>query len=210
MSEQYGPPLKQFNLLGASELRAGRAIITLIAVSAVLAVVIVVLINMNRSLQETNRILQSERIMYGFPNADGVFISERQIPQRHIIAFVAVFLDNYYNFTPQSARTNAEESLRMMSPRLRALKEDELKIVANQSVEQQITQVFTKSSPYQVEVSPQGYIVSFKAERNRATLNQVFRKTKYNVKILIKPVKPSKYYEWAVVADDFDIQEISD
>ncbi|EMU5674515.1 hypothetical protein WN415_002481 [Pseudomonas aeruginosa] len=208
MSEQYGAPLKYFNLLGASDLRAGRAIITLIAISAVFAVVIAVLVGMNRELQETNRRLQSERIMYGFPNSEGIFISERQIPQRHIIAFVAVFLDNYYNFTPVSARTNAEEALRMMSPRLRALKEDSLKIVANQSVEQQITQVFTKSSPYQVEVTPQGYVVSFTAERHRATLNRVFNKAKYNVKILIKPVKPSKFYEWAVVADDFDIQEI--
>ncbi|WP_322510355.1 hypothetical protein URF95_32700 (plasmid) [Pseudomonas aeruginosa] len=208
MSEQYGAPLKYFNLLGASDLRAGRAIITLIAISAVFAVVIAVLVGMNRELQETNRRLQSERIMYGFPNSEGIFISERQIPQRHIIAFVAVFLDNYYNFTPLSARTNAEEALRMMSPRLRALKEDSLKIVANQSVEQQITQVFTISSPYQVEVTPQGYVVSFTAERHRATLNRVFNKAKYNVKILIKPVKPSKFYEWAVVADDFDIQEI--
>lgn len=208
MSEQYGAPLKYFNLLGASDLRAGRAIITLIAISAVFAVVIAVLVGMNRELQETNRRLQSERIMYGFPNSEGIFISERQIPQRHIIAFVAVFLDNYYNFTPLSARTNAEEALRMMSPRLRALKEDSLKIVANQSVEQQITQVFTKSSPYQVEFTPQGYVVSFTAERHRATLNRVFNKAKYNVKILIKPVKPSKFYEWAVVADDFDIQEI--
>nr|WP_320448053.1 hypothetical protein [Pseudomonas aeruginosa]WPB12910.1 hypothetical protein XM8_contig2_00476 [Pseudomonas aeruginosa] len=208
MSEQYGAPLKYFNLLGASDLRAGRAIITLIAISAVFAVVIAVLVGMNRELQETNRRLQSERIMYGFPNSEGIFISERQIPQRHIIAFVAVFLDNYYNFTPLSARTNAEKALRMMSPRLRALKEDSLKIVANQSVEQQITQVFTKSSPYQVEVTPQGYVVSFTAERHRATLNRVFNKAKYNVKILIKPVKPSKFYEWAVVADDFDIQEI--
>lgn len=208
MSEQYGAPLKYFNLLGASDLRAGRAIITLIAISAVFAVVIAVLVGMNRELQETNRRLQSERIMYGFPNSEGIFISERQIPQRHIVAFVAVFLDNYYNFTPLSARTNAEEALRMMSPRLRALKEDSLKIVANQSVEQQITQVFTKSSPYQVEVTPQGYVVSFTAERHRATLNRVFNKAKYNVKILIKPVKPSKFYEWAVVADDFDIQEI--
>ena len=173
MSEQYGAPLKYFNLLGASDLRAGRAIITLIAISAVFAVVIAVLVGMNRELQETNRRLQSERIMYGFPNSEGIFISERQIPQRHIIAFVAVFLDNYYNFTPLSARTNAEEALRMMSPRLRALKEDSLKIVANQSVEQQITQVFTKSSPYQVEVTPQGYVVSFTAERHRATLNRV-------------------------------------
>lgn len=208
MSEQYGAPLKYFNLLGASDLRAGRAIITLIAISAVFAVVIAVLVGMNRELQETNRRLQSERIMYGFPNSEGIFISERQIPQRHIIAFVAVFLDNYYNFTPRSAQTNAEEALRMMSPRLRALKEDSLKIVANQSVEQQITQVFTKSSPYQVEVTPQGYVVSFTAERHRATLNRVFNKAKYNVKILIKPVKPSKFYEWAVVADAFDIQEI--
>lgn len=209
MSEQYGAPLKYFNLLGASDLRAGRAIIALIAVAAVFAVVIAVLVKMNVALQETNRKLQSERIMYGFPNAEGVFISERQIPKRHIIAFVSVFLDNYYNFTPQSASTNAEEALRMMSPKLRALSEDSLRIVANQSVEQQITQVFTKSSPYQVEVTSQGYVVSFTAERHRATVKQVYNRAKYNVKILIKPVKPSKYYEWAVVADAFDIQEIA-
>lgn len=209
MPKRYNPPLKYFNLLGAAELRQSRLMVAFVAVSIVLSVVVFSMLKMNSSMQETNRTLQNTRVMYGFPNAEGVFVSEQQIPERHLVAFITVFLDNYYNFTPESAPTNAEEALRMMSTRLRAVQGDNLKIVALQSVEQQITQVFTKASPYKVEMQPDlGYIVSFIGERHRATLNRTFDKKKYSIKVLIKPVKPSKHFEWAVVVDDFMIQEI--
>lgn len=208
MSNKYSPPLKYFNLLGAAELRQSRIMVASVLVSVVLAFVVFALIRMNTELQETNRLLQEQRVMYGFPNAEGVFVSERKIPERHIKAFVTTFLDNYYNFTPESSFSNAEEALRMMSTRLRAVQEENLKIIAGQSREQQITQVFTKASPLTVEVDPSlGYIVSFTGERHRATLNRVFDKKKFKVKILIKPVKLSKHFEWAVVVDDFHIQE---
>lgn len=210
MSEQkYSPPLKYFNLLGASELRQGRLMVAFVVIVLVMVVVVANLVRMNVALQETNRQLQSDRVMIGYPNAEGVFISEKSIPERHIVAFVTTFLDNYYNFTPQSSTTNAQEALRMMSSRLRAAQEEGLKIVARQSVEQQITQVFAKSSAFKVEMQPNlGYVVSFTGERHRATMGTSYKKTTYEVKILIKPVKPSKYYEWAVVVDDFMIQEI--
>jgi hypothetical protein len=208
-AKKYSPPLKYFNLLGASELRQGRLMVAFVVVTIVLVAVVYSLVRMNTELQETNRILQDSRVMIGYPNSEGVFVSEKMIPDRHIIAFVTTFLDNYYNFTPDSATTNAEEALRMMSSRLRSAQEEGLKIVANQSIEQQITQVFAKSSQFKIEMQPNlGYIVSFTGERHRATMGNSYKKTKYQIKILIKPVKPSKYYEWAVVVDDFMIQEI--
>jgi hypothetical protein len=210
MSEhKYNPPLRYFNLLGASELRQGRLMVAFVVIVVVLVVVIYNLATINIGLQETIRELQDKRVMIGYPNAEGVFISEKQVPERHIVAFVTTFLDNYYNFTPESATDNAEEALRMMSPRLRAAQEEGLKIVARQSIEQQITQVFAKSSPLKVELQPNlGYVVSFTGERHRATMGTSYRKNKYQIKILIKPVKPSKHFEWAVVVDDFMIQEI--
>ena len=96
-----------------------------------------------------------------------------------------------------------------MSPRFRAVQEETLKLVAKQSSEQQITQVFVRTSPYKIETTPQGYIVTFQALRYRATLNTVFGKAKFNVRILMKPVKQSKYFEWAIVADDLQTQEIA-
>lgn len=208
-AKKYSPPLKYFNLLGASELRQGRLMVAFIVIVVVMVAVVYKLISMNAELQQTNRQLQDSRVMIGYPNSEGVFISEKTIPDRHIIAFVTTFLDNYYNFTPDSATTNAEEALRMMSSRLRSAQEENLKIVARQSIEQQITQVFAKSSPIKVEMQPNlGYVVSFTGERHRATMGTSYKKTKYQIKILIKPVKPSKYYDWAVVVDDFMIQEI--
>ncbi|MBM5458791.1 hypothetical protein H8F21_14580 [Pseudomonas sp. P66] len=209
MSEKYGVPLRYFNLLGRGELSSNRISVAFIAVSLVLSAVIAFLINVNIELQRTNVELQGKRVMYGYPNAEGIFISENEIPERHIAAFTAVFLDNFYNFTPESSFTNANEALRLMSPRLRAVQEEPLKLVAKQSAQQQITQVFVRTSPYKYETSPQGYIVSFQAQRYRATLNTVFGKAKFNVKILLKPVKPSKHFEWAIVADDMQTQEIT-
>lgn len=209
MSDKYGVPLQYFNLLGRGELRSSRISVAFIAVSVVLTGVIAFLINWNIQLQNTNVELQGQRVMYGYPNADGVFVSEKQIPERHIVAFVSVFLDNFYNFTPESSFTNANEAMRLMSSRFRAVQEETLKVVAKQSAQQQITQVFVRTTPYKVEVSPQGYIVSFQASRYRATLNTVFGKSKFNVRILLKPVKPSKHFEWAIVADDLQTQEIT-
>lgn len=119
---------------------------------------------MNTELQRTNLELQGQRVMYGYPNADGVFVSENAIPERHLISFVSVFLDNFYNFTPESSFTNANEAMRLMSSRLRAVQEDTLKIVAKQSAEQQITQVFVRTSPYKIETTPQG--ISFLSKRS--------------------------------------------
>lgn len=211
MSENYGVPLKFFNLLGKGELRSGRIIVAFIAVTILLCAVIKIQADQNEKLQTANLELQSQRIMYGFPNGEGVFISQSKIPDSHIVAFVAVFLDNAFNFTPESAFTNANEAMRLMSPRLRALQEDNLKITAKQSEEQQITQVFVRTSPYKIEYDASiGYVVSFQASRYRATLNTIFGRKKYNVKILIKPVKVSKHFDWAVVADDMQQQEIAE
>ncbi|QHF00449.1 hypothetical protein LCG56_29095 (plasmid) [Pseudomonas cannabina pv. alisalensis] len=209
MSDKYGVPLGYFNLLGRGELRASRINVAFIAVTVILTGVIVYLINWNNHLQAVNVELQGQRVMYGYPNAEGVFVSENEVPERHIIAFTSVFLDNFYNFTPDSSFSNANEALRLMSPRFRAVQEETLKLVAKQSSEQQITQVFVRTSPYKIETTPQGYIVTFQALRYRATLNTVFGKAKFNVRILMKPVKQSKYFEWAIVADDLQTQEIA-
>ena len=209
MNDKYNVPLKYFNLLGSGELRSGRIIVAFIAMTVVLAGVIFVQVKENIALQEANTTLQSQRVMYGFPNSEGVFVSATQIPEHHIIAFTSIFLENFYNFTPESALANANASMRMMSPRLRALQEDYLRSTAKQSEEQQIQQVFVRTTPYKVEVDPNGYVVSFQASRYRATLNTVFNRGKFNVKILVKAVRPSKYFEWAVVADDLQMQEIT-
>lgn len=202
-------PLKFFNLIGASELRASRAVIALIAVVVVMSVVIFFLIKVIADMQETNRSIQNQRVMYGFPNTEGVFVSAQQIPENHIKGFTSVFVDNFFNYTPESSETNATEALRMMSSRLRALQEEKLKSLSRQAYEQQITQVFAKTGDYKIEpYKDLGYLVTFPAKRHRVTLNDVFNKKSYIVKLLIKPVKPSKHFEWAIVVDDFEIEEI--
>jgi hypothetical protein len=202
-------PLKFFNLIGSSELRASRLVIGFIAVTVVLTVVIALLIKLLGDMQQTVRTLESERVMYGFPNSEGVFVSSKQIPDAHIKGFISVFTDNFFNYTPESVESNATEALRMMSTRLRSLQEDKLRTVAKSVYEQQITQVFSKTAEYKVEQwKDYGYIVSFPAKRHRVVLNDVFSKSSYVVKILIKPVKPSKHFEWAIVVDDFQIEEI--
>lgn len=206
---KYGPPLKLFNILGASELRQSKLMVVLLFVLVVQGCVIGLLISMTNNLQKVNEKLANERIMYGFPNAEGVFVSEKQIPQRHIEGFVTWFNDNFYNFTPVSANDNVNEALRLMSSSLRVKQEENMRTLARQSKEQEITQVFARETPYTIEFEPgKGYLVSFRGVRVRATLNRVFSKKTYDIKLLIKPVKPSAHFEWAVVVDDFWVQEI--
>ncbi len=206
---KYGPPIKLFNILGASELRQSRIMVVLLFIVAAAAAIIAFMVFQVVELQRANTQLSADRVMYGYPNAEGVFVSEKVIPRRHVEGFVSWYVQNYYNFTPDSAESNATEALRIMSPKLRVKQEPALKTLARQSIEQEITQVFAPESSYKIEYKPgTGYIVSFKGTRIRATLDRVFSQRQYDVKLLLKPVKPSAHFEWALVVDDFIAQEI--
>lgn len=205
----YGPPLKQFNLLGKSEMRQGKLMVVLLFVVMAAATVIAFLVFQNVALIKSNTQLSEERVMYGFPSAEGVFVSSKSIPRTHIEGFVTWYIQNYYNFTPESAEANATEALRIMSPKLRISQEQQLKTIARQSIEQEITQVFAPETKYTIEEKPGvGYIVSFRGQRIRATLNRVSNSRKYDVKLLLRTIKPSAHFDWALVVDDFIAQEI--
>ena len=205
----YGPPLKQFNLLGTSELRQGKMMVILLGVIAATVAIIGFLVFQLAALTRANTILSEERIMYGFPSAEGVFVSSKLIPRTHIEGFVTWYSQNYYNFTPESAEANATEALRIMSPKLRVSQEQPLKSLARQSIEQEITQVFAPETRYTIEQKPGvGYIVSFRGQRIRATMNKVYNSRKYDVKLLLRTIKPSAHFDWALVVDDFIAQEI--
>ena len=198
-----------FNILGPSELRSNRLMVVLLFVILAMGAVVGFMIHQNVELTKANTRLSEDRVMQGYPNAEGVFVSEKVIPRRHVEGFVTWYIQNYYNFTPESAEANATEALRLMSPSLRIKQELSLKTLARQSIEQEITQVFATTTKYTIEHKPgQGYIVSFQGQRIRATMNSVFRKQKYDVKLLIKAVKPSAHFEWALVVDDSITQEI--
>ena len=205
----YGPPLKQFNLLGTSELRQGKMMVILLGVIAATVAIIGFLVFQLAALTRANTILSEERIMYGFPSAEGVFVSSKVIPRTPIEGFVTWYIQNYYNFTPESAEANATEALRIMSPKLRVSQEQPLKSLARQSIEQEITQVFAPETRYTIEQKPGvGYIVSFRGQRIRATMNKVYNSRKYDVKLLLRTIKPSAHFDWALVVDDFIAQEI--
>ena len=202
-------PLKLFNVMGASELRHNRTLIVVIAISVILSIVIAAQYKIIGEQTVTIRELQHSRVMFGFPNSEGVFVSSQVIPENHIKGFATTFIDNFFNYTPESAATNATEALRMMSSRLRALQEEKIQTTAKAAYEQQITQVFTKSGPYKIEpYKDQGYLVTFPAKRHRVVMNSVFNQKKYVIKLLLKPVKPSAHYQWALVLDDFQIEEV--
>lgn len=206
---KYGPPLKQFNLLGTSELRQGKLMVALLFVIVAALAIIGFLVTQNVALIRANAQLSEDREMYGFPNAEGVFVSSKVIPRTHIEGFVTWYIQNYYNFTPESAEANATEALRIMSPKLRISQEPKLKTLARQSIEQEITQVFAPETKYTIEEKPGvGYIISFRGQRIRATLNKVYNTRKYDVKLLLRTIKPSAHFDWALVVDDFIAQEI--
>lgn len=74
-------PLKLFNVMGASELRHNRALIIVIAISVILGIVIAALAKIISDQNVTIRLLQDSRVMYGFPNSEGVFGVVRRNPR---------------------------------------------------------------------------------------------------------------------------------
>ena len=132
-----------------------------------------------------------------------------KIPVAHLNAFTSTFLENFYKFTPETAQANANAALRLMSPRLKGLEEQSKISLAKQSKEQEVSQAFRRETPFTYEQHANGYSVSFETCRYRTTLNTIFSRQRYRVQVLLTPVNPSNGFEWAVVADDLQVQEIT-
>lgn len=132
-----------------------------------------------------------------------------KIPVAHLTAFTSTFLENFYKFTPETAQANASAALRLMSSRLKGLKEQSMLSLVKQSDEQEVSQAFYRDTPFTYTQNANGYMVSFEACRYRTTLNTIFFKQRYRVHVLLMPAIPSNGFEWDVVADDLQVLEIT-
>lgn len=98
------------------EMGAFRTTVVAVGVIALLAAALLAVLWSNHEKDVLNRQLAKERVMIGFQDERGVFISSAVLPERIIVRFARSFVSNFYNFSPYAVVENLEEARRFMSP----------------------------------------------------------------------------------------------
>lgn len=100
------------------ELGAFRTTIMSVGVIVVLLIVIIAQLSALRSRDAMITELSEKRVMIGFPDDSGMFVSAKKIPERIIVNFARGFVANMYNFSAYNVTENTDEARRLMSPQL--------------------------------------------------------------------------------------------
>lgn len=98
------------------EMGAFRTTVVAVGVIALLAAALVAVLWSNHEKDLLNRQLAKERVMLGFQDERGVFVSSAVLPERIIVRFARGFVANFYNFSPYAVVENLEEARKLMSP----------------------------------------------------------------------------------------------
>lgn len=105
--------------------------------------------------------LSKNKTMIGFPNKDGVFVSTSTTPDYVVLRFARLFVDNFFNYTPDGAAQNLDEARHMMDPSLAityAQFFDDTLALVNKDHLTQLYQVQRYQMP---EPTADGYVVHF-------------------------------------------------
>lgn len=132
--------------------------------AGVLTVVLVLVITgLIYSISEKDKAIEHlsrHRTMIGFPDASGVFVSQEQIPDHLVVRFARLFVNNFFNYTPNAVVENLDESRRMMDPKLaidyHRFFNETIQIVSKDS----ISQIYDIKA-YQLEKTRDGFVVRF-------------------------------------------------
>lgn len=126
----------------------------------VLVLIIIGLLYSNSQKDLAIEHLSRHRTMIGFPDASGVFVSQEQIPDHLVVRFGRLFVNNFFNYTPNAVVENLEEARRMMDPRLaidyHRFFQDTISIVSKDT----ISQIYDIKA-YQLEKTNDGFVVRF-------------------------------------------------
>ena len=117
-----------------------------------------------KSLHEENGRLQRSRIMFGFPNEQGVFISSEKRPEYMVVRFAREYVNNLYNYDDVAVDENFKQVAKMMDPAIALSEAQVLSKIAQDVHSTKVSQSFARyrERPLQEDAEFYTYIVEGK------------------------------------------------
>lgn len=100
------------------ELGAFRTTIMSVGVIVILLIIILVQLGALRAKDGVIGELSEKRVMIGFPDESGMFLSAKKIPEVIVVRYARNFVANMFNFSIYNVTENLDEARRFMSPQL--------------------------------------------------------------------------------------------
>jgi hypothetical protein len=181
------------SILWRGEERNGKLIGALLIVTVCMSIVIAagtaVIIDQQNAIAR----LSNERIMFGFPDEDGIFVSSNTVPESFIIRYAKDFASNLYNYDFRSAKLNMTEARQMMTLEKAEEWTPDFQRKVTQAVEQRIGETLFYTKPPTIKTRSDGYDVSLPARLTRYQGGEVWFDKDVVVEVALKVVEPTKF-----------------
>lgn len=99
-----------------AEVWVGRLWVALIVFALVAGLIGSAVVMHIRSLHQEISTLERSRVMFGFPNEQGVFVSSNKRPEYMVVRFAREYVNNLYNTDEFSVEENFRQVAKMMDP----------------------------------------------------------------------------------------------
>lgn len=175
------------------EMGAFRTTIVAVSVIALLSIIIIYQYTALRSKDALIERLSKERVMIGYPDERGYFVSASKLPERVILNYARGFTANMFNWSSYNVVENLEEARKLMTP---SLANDHVKFfeeiiaTSKRDAVSRRFEIKAYKSPIQIRG---GYIVQFQglvSEYFGQTPNGQPRET--TVTVVMQRIEPTK------------------
>ena len=138
-------------------------------------------------LESVNTQLANNRIMYAFPNEDGVLVSARRRPPIMVKRYAREFLSNRFTYDADSVIPNFRRAANMVVPHQAVALAHKLKRLAKKVQSQELSQKLTILSESGLQEADGGYVYTLRGQIERYVATTF--DTRYSVQLVVKMQK---------------------
>lgn len=202
-----------YHILGASELREARTQFLLMSVAFLLALALLGAAIIIFSYHKRIKNLEDNRIMQGFAIGDGVFVSDKKMPDAHVRSFIREWISCAENYNPETIVEAQSCAKEMMDPALIVDNQENFEKLKRDIKQFNVEQIATlkktkdKSEMISIEPTDQGtFKVKVEIRRTKLTNDEWYEKDVKRETFEIAKVFVSKQYRWGLRVKSFDFE----
>ncbi|MEE8058129.1 MAG: hypothetical protein V3T17_09875 [Pseudomonadales bacterium] len=196
-------PYSHYNLIGKHESEKNRLVLMTGIFGFALLAIIIMLAWGYKGLLDTVEFTTKHQNVTLYPEANGVYVHKSKPPVSHLQSFIYQFIQNRLNYNPDAIVINFDAAKRMMSQSYRLSTEDNWGKITSRTAQLGIMQTYNViNETLLIEEKKDHYFVTITGKLIRSVSNVPYLNEERQYWFKVNRVKPSAYYEWAVVIDE--------
>lgn len=164
----------------------------LIGVSGLLLLVVIGLGIALMHLNAQNTQLANNRIMYAFPDEDGVLVSSRRRPPAAVKRYARDFVANRFNYDPDTVESNFKRGANMVVPGKAVGVARQLRGLADQVRKLELSQKTTILKESDLEESDRGYLYRMRGRVERYVATTFDTTYRIEIAVRLEKVTPTE------------------